>query len=335
MASSSHAVQRGSARKIRALAIGVLLFVVLYCAAWFYGANRLSTFLGDRMSALDNGRFSVSCQDLDVRGFPFRVGVFCNSVDIDDRTSGTSATLGALRSAAQVYRPGHAVVEVDGPAQIRVSPDLSLTADWALLRASGVAWRDGLQRASLAYDEMKGKLSAPSAGGSARFVIRHGEMHMRQNGEALDVALSVNGLSLELEGSMLPVVDVAADATLDGASSWISSEGMPPNAPRGLKGALHGVSLDFGDGHTASLSGPFSIDDDGELSGNFDLVIHGIDVWRDSVSRSFPEMAGTTSGIAEMIKGLSEDGQNATVKLTVNKGTVYLGVIPIAFLESF
>ncbi|MDX3929733.1 MAG: DUF2125 domain-containing protein [Shinella sp.] len=335
MASSSQVETSGSARKLKRLAFAIVAFVLIYTAGWFYGAAQLKDLLLGRMVEAEAGAFSVSCPGLETRGFPFRIGVFCDSVGMDDRSSGASASFGALRSAAQVYRPGHAIIELDGPAEFRVSPYLSVTADWSLLHASAVAWLDGLQRGSLSYDGLNGRLNAPARGVSAGFAARHGEAHVRQNGEALDVALSADGLSLSMVQALLPAFDIAADITFADAARWISKEGPPENPLRGSRGELRRLSIDIGNGRTAALSGPFSINDEGALSGQFDLDMRGIDVWRDAIISAFPDTARTVRNIAATVKALSGNGQDAVVKLNVNDGTVYLGMIPIAFLEPF
>jgi hypothetical protein len=331
MASSSRATGSGSTRKVAWLAFAVVLAVVLYSAGWFYAAGRLEASLGARLEASRDRAVSASCPGLEVRGFPFRIGVFCTSVGFDDQASGTSGNFGALRSAAQVYRPGHAVVELDGPAQVRISPDIALVADWSLLHASGVAWLDGLDRASLAYDDLKGRFNAPAAEVSLGFSAGHGEVHVRQDGEALDVASSATGLVLDLDGRAMPSLDVSVDLTLVDAARWISVEGPPANAPLGVRGELRRLSLDLGNGQVASLSGPMRIDEDGYLSGTFDLDVRGISAWRDRISEAFPEVSKNVGRIAEVIRGLG-GGEQAVVKLTVTDGTVYLGLFPIAFI---
>lgn len=335
MASSSRAETSGVTRKLVRLAIAVVLFIALYTGAWFYAASWLKGTLSQQLAASAQGMHSVSCSNLSVRGFPFRIGLFCDSVGVDDRPSGLSATVGAIRSAAQVYRPGHGVIEIDGPAQVRVTPDLVFDVDWDLLRASATAWTNGLDRASIAYDGLKGRLNVPSEAVSIGIAATHGEKHIRQSGEALDIAASFDALSLDLGDRVLPPLDVAADLTIADAAKWISAEGPPADVPLGASVELRRLSLDLGDGKVATLSGPLKVGDDGYLSGTLDLDIAGITVWRDRVSEAFPEVAETAAQVAQVIQGLSKGGDRAVVKLNVQDGTVYLGLFPIAFIPPF
>lgn len=335
MASSSRAEGSGTSRKLAWLAGAIVLAILLYTGAWFYAAGWLKDDLGRRLTASQERMFSVSCRDLDVRGFPFRIGVFCDAVGLDDRPSGTSASFGALRSAAQVYRPGHAVFELDGPAEIRITPDTVFHVDWSLLHASAVAWTDGLDRSSLAYDGLKGRVTAPSADASLGFSVERGETHVRRSGDALDVAASLGALALDLGDRVLPSIDAAVDMTIADAATWISAEGPPHDVPLGARVEMHRLSLDLGGGHTMSLSGPLSVDEEGYLSGTLDLDISGISVWRDRMSDAFPEIAETMERIAQVVQGLSDGADRAVVKLNVRDGTVYLGLFPIAFIPPF
>lgn len=330
MASSSRADTSGVTRKLIWLAVAIVLAGALYTGGWFYAAGRLKERAMQELAASEQGMRSASCSNLAVRGFPFRIGVFCDSLGIDDRASGLSASFGALRSAAQVYRPGHAVIELDGPAQVRVTPDLAFDVNWDLMRASAVAWTDGLDRASVAYDGLKGRLNVPSQGLSVGIAASHGEKHVRRSGKALDVAASLEALSLDLGGKVLPPLDVSVDLTIADAAGWISAEGPPPTLPFGTSAELRGLSLDLGDGNRITLSGPVRVGDDGYVSGSLDLAIEGITAWRDRISEVFPEAAEIAQRVAGAIKGLSGGQDRATVKLNIQQGTVYLGLFPIA-----
>ncbi|MCP8897350.1 DUF2125 domain-containing protein [Shinella daejeonensis] len=332
MASSSRAGEPGITRKVVVLAVVVVAVALLYAGGWFYAAMRLHDRLSERMAASQTGQVTFACDALSVRGFPFRIGAFCDSASVDDHRTGIAASVGPVRSAAQVYRPGHAVVEVDGPAQLRMSPDLAFVADWSLLRASIVAWTDGLDRGSLAYDGLKGRLSVPSADLSLGIAVRHGEAHARRSGEALDVAGSFDGLALHPGGREIPPVDATLDVTIAGAAEWLSTAGPPVDALYGVQMELHGFSLDLGEDTGVRLSGPLSVDEGGYVSGSLDLAIDGIAAWRDRISVAFPESRKAVSNVAKALTVLSGGTDRAQVKVSVKDGTVYLGLFPVGVI---
>jgi len=336
MASSSRAAEAsGVTRKLILLAVAVVLFVTLYTGGWFYAASWIKDRAERELAASARGMHSAACGNLSVRGYPFRIGVFCDSVAIDDHPSGLSATFGALRSAAQVYRPGHAVFELDGPAQVRVTPDLVFDADWDLMHASAVAWTDGLERASVAYDGLRGKLNMPSQHLSLGIAATHGEKHVRQSGDALDVAASLDALSVDLGDKVLPPMNVSADLTIADAAKWLTAEGPPPTLPLGTSAELRSLTVDLGGDQKLTLSGPVAVGEDGTVSGTLDLTIDGITAWRDRVSAVFPEVEETARRVASAIKGLSGGKERAVVKVSIRQGTVYLGLFPVAEIPPF
>ncbi|MCA1406172.1 DUF2125 domain-containing protein [Ensifer sp. IC3342] len=321
-------------RKFLWLTVGIVLAAGIYSAGWFFAADqiekRLTTYLSEKR---ENG-LGGECTEMDVRGFPFRIGLFCDKLRLDDNVRGASASFGALRTAAQVYQPGHAVVELDGPAEVRMSPGLTLSADWTLLHASLKATMSGLDRTSIAYDNLTGTARWPLTGDSLGFGASHGEMHLRQNGEDLDAALSVEKLDLRPEQgpSLAAPVDVAADVTVIGKAGWMQAGALSEHMLRGSSGELRHLTLDAGDGMSAKLSGPFSVNDQGLISGEFSLTMMNIDAWRASLVKVVPDETDLINNIANMLKALAGGKNEATVKLNVRDGTAFLAFIPVGVL---
>ena len=344
MTAINTAERSGTSRKIRWLAIGILLFIILYTGAWFLAAHllqgRLQTFLAEQRAA----PVSVDCSGMEMAGFPFRIGLFCDTVRLDDAVRGASVSLGALRSAAQVYRPGHAVIEIDGPAQIRVSPGLSVSADWSLLHASLRATLSGLDNLSLSYDRLEGTAVLPAFGGEAApgatdrlvFSAGHGEVHLRQNGEDLDMAASVQGFNAKpADGTgFLPPLDGNIDLTLTDRAALMKAGALRPGALRGSKGEMRNLTLDLGEGMVASASGPFSVDDQGLISGELSVTMKNIEGWRQKLVKSFPDQDGTAmvNNIANMLTALASGKNEATVKLNLRDGIAFLAFFPIGEL---
>lgn len=329
---------------MRWLAIGILLFLVLYAGAWFFAANQIETRLPAFLSE-DNGTgSSAECGGMTVRGFPFRIGLFCDTVRLDDAARGASASFGALRSAAQVYRPGHAVIELDGPAEIRVSPGLSVSGDWSLLHASVQATLSGLQRTSMTYDQLTGTAILPATHEDAAigdthklaFLAGHGEAHLRQNGNDLDAAFSVDGFDTRLDNgpSLLPLLSASADMTLVDRAALMNAGGLKPGALRNSKGEMRKLTLDLGNGMVTTASGPFTVDDKGLISGEFSVTMKNIEGWRQNLVKVFSNEDGMAmvNNIANMLTALADGKNEATVKLNVRDGIAFLAFFPIGEL---
>jgi hypothetical protein len=344
MTAADIAAPSAGSRKIKRLAVGIVLFLIVYCGAWFVAANQIETRLAHFLTEKKASGASAECDDMNVRGFPFRIGLFCNSVRLDDITRGASASFGALRSAAQVYRPGHAIIELDGPAEIRFSPGMTVSADWELMHASVQAALSGLDRTSLTYDKLAGTAMLPAfeddaAPGDTHKIIfnaGHGEAHFRQNGPDLDAALSVDQFDLKLDAgtSLLPPVNASADMTFAGRGILMQRGGWKPDALRGSKGEMRNLTLDLGNDMVTTASGPFSVNDQGLISGEFSVTMKNIEGWRQNLVKVFTDKDGTVmvNNIANMLTALADGKNEATVKLNVRDGIAFLAFFPIGEL---
>src|SRR5215218_7049892 len=100
--SQSGSGQYRSGRKFWLLGGAILLVIALYTGGWFYAASALKQTVLTAIAPRADAGVTGECSDIEFRGFPFRIGLFCSKVDIDDNVNGISATFGTLRSAAQV-----------------------------------------------------------------------------------------------------------------------------------------------------------------------------------------------------------------------------------------
>lgn len=314
-------------RKIWFLAAAIIIAIALYTGGWFYAASALKEKTLALLGSQEANGISVECADAEYRGYPFRIGLFCSSVALDDRNNGISARVGALRSAAQVYDPGHIVWEVDAPVEIRTSHGLTASSDWESLQSSLVAKHRGVERSSTVIRGGATSVVSTATGQSFNVGAERTEIHLRQNGENLDANLMLQDVRTRAEGlsQSLPPMNANIDVTLVGRSGII--DGTDPNgiALYGTQGEMRALSADLGEGRTITLSGPFSIDDDGYLSGRLNLKVDQIEAWRDSLAQIFPEAAPVLKTVAGMLAALNGGGQSASLDLTVNRGKVFAG----------
>lgn len=329
MAASSRS---GVTRKVWLLAIAIVLAIAVYTGGWFYAASTMKdqtlAFLGSQ----ERNGISVECGNAEYRGYPFRIGLFCSKVDADDRNNGISVSLGALRSAAQVYNPRHIVWEADAPAQVRTSHGLTVTSTWENLQSSLNAKGRGVERSSTVILGSKTSLVSSPDNLSFNLDTDRSEIHLRQNGGDLDAALLLENARATSSQwpQLLPAATANIDVTLAGRAGMIDGSDPAGIALRGTQGEMRTLSADLGEGRILTLSGPFEIDAEGYLSGRMKLRIEQIDAWRNSLAEAFPEMEPVLKTAATMLSALTGGGQTASIDLTVSKGKVLAGgLIPL------
>src|SRR5262245_9199426 len=123
-------------RRFLWLAIFIVVLFGGYSLAWYYAAGWVQDFAATQIANLNRDGRSADCANTTARGYPFRMGLFCDSVHLADPATQLTAAAGAFRSAAQVYDPFHIVAELDGPATISTAAASALAFDWKNLRAS-------------------------------------------------------------------------------------------------------------------------------------------------------------------------------------------------------
>ncbi|MEM7461168.1 MAG: DUF2125 domain-containing protein, partial [Pseudomonadota bacterium] len=123
---------------IRFIAMGIVICAIgfAWLFAWNWGAGQLEQRADLLTQQLFNYGIQLECNDQEITGFPFRIGVSCATITSQNIDDGSTAQAGAFRSAAQFYDPGKIVAELDGPARIETFGNVPVVANWELLHAS-------------------------------------------------------------------------------------------------------------------------------------------------------------------------------------------------------
>jgi hypothetical protein len=321
-----------ASRKIVRLGVAVFAVCALYSAGWYYAASKGQDWLTATLKDPGNG-MSADCADMNIKGFPFRAGVFCSSASLADASHGISLQTGAVRTMAMVYDPKKIVFEADGPAKATLPGGTTLDIVWNNLRGSLGAQLHGLQHLSSEADQIDAKVSLPIADGATEVKINHGEFYVRQNAGNLDVAALANNNTVEtsLFNTPLPEFSVSIDSTLTGLAGLLEGDTLTPGTE--IAGAINRFALDLGAGKGfLTISGPFQIASNGLLSGDFEINVENFTKLRASLDTSFPQAAQAIDTASMLLQGLSKDGTNASVRVMVRSGAVFLGVIPLGVI---
>ena len=114
----------------------LLLLAIAWSIAWFVIRNRTAEALDGWIAAEARGGRQWTCGDRTIAGYPFRIEIICNSLDL--KRGAITASFGRTEAVAQVYQPRRIITEVAGP--LRVSDGRVSASCW--LRSSGcTGWR--------------------------------------------------------------------------------------------------------------------------------------------------------------------------------------------------
>ena len=315
-------------RKIAWLAGAVILACGVYTAGWYAAASYARPKIEAALTRLAPG-VTLRCDQMEIRGFPFRFGVFCDRMSADDQVRGIAVTLGSFRSAAQVYQPSLIVSEIDGPAEIRTSSGLNLSAEWDVLSSSLRLASDGPERISAVVDKIVARLPGQE-GMPTELRTERGEMHLRDNNGNLDVALLAEKIVLGgASAPVLPPIATSADITLTGEAGLLKGKEPGPEPLRNKSGTLNRVVLDLGEGRVATLTGPFSVDEAGLLSGSFTVEVENVAGWKEAMTAAAPQATEAINTAASALTALAAGQPKSRVTLTADKGRLSLAFIPL------
>lgn len=334
MARSSDKSPANPSRGYLWLVILIVVAIAGYTTVWFYLAGQLENRSRFLLSDLQNRNVSADCQDLDVRGYPFRLGLFCTSVVAQDQKTATTVSTGGFRSAAQIYRPNHIVSELDGPVSVEADADLLADLNWDTLRSSTVFNLEGLDRASLESKDFQANVTLAGASDPVEVTAETSQFHARRNNADLDAVFRLNTAVLRFGEQLAnaPALDLQADITL-ADRAWLLTGGNRPRQPwRDLSASLNNLNADMDNGAGLSMEGPFSINQDGYLTGKFNLEIRNMQAWQEVLTAAFPHLAEEIDNAAGIAAGIDGGNGSLSLPLNIDNGTVRIGFIQLGKL---
>jgi hypothetical protein len=297
----------------------------LYTAGWFWLASRIESGTRTVLDSLVDRGIKAECANPKARGFPFRIGLYCDSVAFDQPGENVSVTAGAFRSAGQIYDPSRLVAELDGPAEISVPGAGVVSLDWSVLRASTRLAQPLPKRVSL-----EGKaLKVTPAGGAELASAETFEGHMRPNGADLDLAARFAGLTLASDvvaGRSIPPLSGEADLSV---TDGVRLLGEGQNGLRGTAATVRNLTLRLGGQGSLTVSGPIAVDADGLVDATLQVSLEDPRALAASLAQIFPE-AGRE--IDRGFAGLSLLGNRPTLPLRITKSEASLGFIRLGRL---
>ncbi|MBA8881568.1 DUF2125 domain-containing protein [Phyllobacterium myrsinacearum] len=338
MTSSTADKSYNAGRRIRFLAVGIVIIGLLYTGGWYYLANVLETRVATNIAGLQAKGINAACDNATARGYPFRLGLNCSSVSWVDQAKNVSVSTGAFRSAAQIYAPFHIVSEVDGPAAVNVPGMMPLDLNWDNLKSSVRLDKPIPRRLSLEGSNVVINQHNPSGAATPLATLKDGQLHFRAIEPAMDIALSFNNLKVAdntIYDKPLPELTGAADIQLANGFALIGKTERDLSVLRGQSGILRRVDLALPDGSGVAISGPFSVADDGRISGDFKITMRNPESVATTVKSIFPGQNKIISSVVQAMAFVPKDASGApTLPVTVKNGKMSVGFISIGRLPS-
>lgn len=308
---------KSMSRRFAWLAAALLAGIGLYTAGWFWAADRLESETARLVARLRADGKEADCTRATARGYPFRIGLYCEGIAFADPPQGLSVSGTGLRSAAQIYQPLRVVGELDTFAADIIAPAGGLRTTARDLRFSTRLARPlpelvSIQSNAIVVSDIDDRplANAPS-----------GAIHARIRGADLDIAGNLKSLMTQMIAG-LPPVDLDADVTvLDGAAKLQARR----QSLRGIDTEIRTLSANAPDGG-ASISGKAAIDADGLVDATLEVAVRNPSAVAKHLATAMPELA---PDIARYGRFIAVMGDNPKIPIAIVKGDVKLGIFTI------
>ncbi|MGI9353275.1 MAG: DUF2125 domain-containing protein [Rhizobiaceae bacterium] len=307
----------------------IILLGVIWAFSWQFVAGKVETALVEGKAKLEGQDKLFQCPNQEIGGFPFRISVTCDETSYFDNRKGFYLEAGALRSAAQAYQPGKAIVELEGPAVMTFAHNQTFDVKWKSLRASLSAGISGIEKISTIGKNIS---LSPTDPNESTLNIQEIQIQARRiERNSIDFATSTRMVGSSKED--WPKFDAAVNVRLNDIYDRISHTPDLVQIAKsiGLEGQLNGLDYISHDGGKISFSGPMQIDKQGYLSGKFNMTVSELQPLVRSLAKAFPDYQVEFLQAESAISLLNSGNNSMELKLpvTVSKGRVNMGIVPI------
>lgn len=320
--------------------IGFILFLILALSGgWYWASTKLDESVTNFTTQLQRDGKVLECTNQDVRGYPFRLGLHCDKLAFADPVGGITISGNALRSAAQLYRPGHMIAEIDSPYDVSAPGLVPLTLDWSNLKSSANVGTDGFQRISIVADQLK--ISANDFGdrdllGSLEQLQLHARPVPETARANLDLAISGDKWVVDDNGANLiePVSFNLQVKLKDGLRIIESGNDLLTFIKNeGGEGELTDLTLSTQSGGRVAATGPLSIDNQGLVSGELTLEFDDPQKLVTYAQSIFPPLADSLSQSVQYLEAFAQNTDGGIkvrdLKISIRQGKIFLGFFEI------
>ena len=310
----------------------VILLSAAWSAGWYYIVGKVETVIADtKVKLADKGR-DVQCANQQIDGYPFRISLNCDEIRYADDATGLVFEAGKLRSAAQAYQPNKAIVELSSPANMRLPNGEQFETNWTSMRSSMKIGLSGPENLSLHGKELN---LIPTARTEQAMQIKDMQLHGRQIGED-NINLAVSLSEAKSQNALWPSFNLNSAFLLEGIYKDVMNRTslLRVAKTKGLKGNIERFQYAPDEGGMLEVKGPAEVNQDGLLTGKFDVTVRNLPQLLNALSKSFPQEKKKFDDASAAIALLSaKTGKDEiTLPITIRDGRMSIGIIPLGKL---
>lgn len=315
------------------IAAGTLAVVAaLYGVGWNIAASQIRDRLLQALTGQDSSRLAVQCHDARMGGFPLAMSLHCTRLTADDEEHGVSSTIGPAQAEVSLFSPNHVHSKLKGPVEIRSKSGL-LAAEWQSFTSDIGFGLAGMQSTRFESEALKATFTDPLKGNALQAKTDHFSAFAENRDSDLVTGLSTDGAVLSRNGQLLPLPPLRLEAALRVSGRGDLIGRFDRQALYGTSGEIETLTANLGEGRDITITGPFSVDESGRVSGKIRLEAKNVAAWIDAARQAVPDAAPMIDTAGSLIRSFTKGSPDLSLDLTLKRGKVLVaGFIPVGEL---
>ncbi|UWF58790.1 DUF2125 domain-containing protein [Brucella sp. 2716] len=321
------------------LVIAVPVFIAAYTAGWFYIADRLEAKARADMARLDAQGVGVQCENLHMGGYPLRINVVCDSISWQRPSEGMAFRAGKFSSGSPLYAPYSLTNALTGPAFIEFPGISPLEVNWSKFTSNTRLARPFPTEIEIAARDVAVGLRTEPTKTEPLSSLEH--MNMQIDGSTGMLKLMGRFAGLKFAPSVIgnaksPELDGVADIDISDAEGLLASDSESVyQRLRGHSGTINQAFVSMPNGAMVSLTGPFSVNEDGLINADLKLTLVNAQSLAQAGQAVFPAQGGNIATVLFALSAMPKDENgNPTMEIAIRKGKASAGFIPLGRLPA-
>ncbi|MRN64997.1 DUF2125 domain-containing protein [Brucella sp. 10RB9213] len=321
------------------LVIAVPVFIAAYTAGWFYIADRLEAKARADMARLDAQGIGVQCENLHMGGYPLRINVVCDSISWQRPSEGMAFRAGKFSSGSPLYAPYSLTNALTGPAFIEFPGISPLEVNWSKFTSNTRLARPFPSEIEIAARDVAVGLRTEPTKTEPLSSLEH--MNVQIDGSTGMLKLMGRFAGLKFAPSVIgnaksPELDGVADIDISDAEGLLASDSESVyQRLRGHSGTINQAFVSMPNGAMVSLTGPFSVNEDGLINADLKLTLVNAQSLAQAGQAVFPTQGGNIATVLFALSAMPKDENgNPTMEIAIRKGKASAGFIPLGRLPA-
>ncbi|UWF66412.1 MULTISPECIES: DUF2125 domain-containing protein [unclassified Brucella] len=321
------------------LVIAVPVFIAAYTAGWFYIADRLEAKARADMARLDAQGVGVQCENLHMGGYPLRINVVCDSISWQRPSEGMAFRAGKFSSGSPLYAPYSLTNALTGPAFIEFPGISPLEVNWSKFTSNTRLARPFPTEIKIAARDVAVGLRTEPTKTEPLSSLEH--MNVQIDGSTGMLKLMGRFAGLKFAPSVIgnaksPELDGVADIDISDAEGLLASDSESVyQRLRGHSGTINQAFVSMPNGAMVSLTGPFSVNEDGLINADLKLTLVNAQSLAQAGQAVFPAQGGNIATVLFALSAMPKDENgNPTMEIAIRKGKASAGFIPLGRLPA-